>query len=412
MSNLGDDEKMERIEKSMAHLTNVKVERNVYNESIERSRTSFNNHPTKKLSNYEPCTFNGDTHISFDYAQQVHIPNLPDQPGPIYFLTPYKLGIFGIQNEAAHVQVNFVIPEAVQTGKGANTVISYVHYYLKNYNLGEKELFIHADNCVGQNKNNKVMAYLCWRVIVGLNQKIVISFLPVGHTKFSPDGGFGVIKSKFRRTEICTAQEFAQSIEDSTPITKLNKAVVVGSELGDVYIQSFDWNTKFSEWKTIPNLKKFHHFVFSSDKPGEVQCREFSGSNEITFTLLVDIEQTDNSEPAVLQPVGLNPDRQWYLFEKIRDLVPSRAQEVICPKPQCRRHTFAETRKEQSTSKRKKTEMSDSESEDVPIVLPLSKRKPQTCSFCGETGHINRVIRGQPACPKRKADPNASPTKL
>ena len=40
----------------------------------------------------------------------------------------------------------------------------------------------------GQNKNRYVyvMQYLAWRVMVGLNQKITLSFLIVGHTKFSP----------------------------------------------------------------------------------------------------------------------------------------------------------------------------------------------------------------------------------
>ena len=51
-------------------------------------------------------------HYSFDFAQQVHYPSNPLQPGPIYFLTPRKAAIFGVCCEAIPRQVNFVIDEA------------------------------------------------------------------------------------------------------------------------------------------------------------------------------------------------------------------------------------------------------------------------------------------------------------
>jgi hypothetical protein len=153
LSNLDDDAKIKRVQASMTHLQQVKVEREVYTEAIEHAPASLKIHPTKLLATYELCSFDGMTHISFDFAQQVHIPHFPHQPGPIFFLTPYKLGIFGINNEAARSQFNYIIPETVQTGKGANAVvISLVHHYLSNYSLDETDLYIHADNCVGQNK--------------------------------------------------------------------------------------------------------------------------------------------------------------------------------------------------------------------------------------------------------------------
>ena len=45
-------------------------------------------------------------------------------------------------------------------GKGADTVISLVHHYFENHNIGEKHLIIHADNCARQNKNNAMIKYL------------------------------------------------------------------------------------------------------------------------------------------------------------------------------------------------------------------------------------------------------------
>ena len=63
-------------------------------------------------------------YYSFDFAQQVHFPSNPMQPGPIYFKTPRKCGVFGVMTEALPQMVLFLMDEAVETGKDANTVIS------------------------------------------------------------------------------------------------------------------------------------------------------------------------------------------------------------------------------------------------------------------------------------------------
>ena len=42
-------------------------------------------------------------------------------------------------------------------GKGANTVISLLHHFFETHSLGEEHVHLHADNCVGQNKNNAVI---------------------------------------------------------------------------------------------------------------------------------------------------------------------------------------------------------------------------------------------------------------
>ena len=81
-------------------------------------------------------------------------PDDPLQPGPIYFLVQRRCGLFGVHAEGLSSQVNYLIDEATSTGKGANCVISYLHHCLTQFGLGEKEMHLHADNCVGQNKNS------------------------------------------------------------------------------------------------------------------------------------------------------------------------------------------------------------------------------------------------------------------
>ena len=116
--------------------------------------------------------FNVTVHYSFDYAQQVHIPSNPMQPGPIYFKTPRKCGIFGVMCEGLPRQVNFLI----SAGKGVNATISYAHYYFEHHGLGETDTQLNADNCSGQNKNNYFLWYFAWRTLMKLHHSITYSF--------------------------------------------------------------------------------------------------------------------------------------------------------------------------------------------------------------------------------------------
>ena len=183
----------------MEHLEIVQVERSWYRticKECEREiRAYFKDgndfSPPPLLSNTPANSRNIRAHYSFDYTQQVHYPSDPMQPGPIYFLTPRKCSIFGVTCEGIPRQINFLSDEAGDCGKGANTVVSQLHYYFEHYDQGEKEAFLHADNCTGHNKNNTMLQYLAWRVMTGQHTQITLSFLVPGHTKFAPDWCFG-----------------------------------------------------------------------------------------------------------------------------------------------------------------------------------------------------------------------------
>ena len=56
--------------------------------------------------------------------------------------------------------MNYLIDEAVDTGKRANNIISMIHHFLTTHNLGEANLHLHVDKCSGQNKNRYVMQYV------------------------------------------------------------------------------------------------------------------------------------------------------------------------------------------------------------------------------------------------------------
>jgi hypothetical protein len=105
-------------------------------------------------------------------------------------------------------------------------VISLLHHFFQHHGVGEKYMDAHCDNCSGQNKNKFVLWYYCWRVLCGLHDEITLNFLPVGHTKFSPDWCFGLLRQKFRREEVVTLDDLCHIVNTSTQrgIIDLKKA--------------------------------------------------------------------------------------------------------------------------------------------------------------------------------------------
>ena len=84
-------------------------------------------------------------HYSFDFAQQILVPNSSQHVRPLYFFfVPYKLALFGVTCEPLGKMVIYVIPESVLVGKGANMVISLLHHFLAKYSSGETHSLTHS----------------------------------------------------------------------------------------------------------------------------------------------------------------------------------------------------------------------------------------------------------------------------
>ena len=190
-----------------------------------------------------------------------------------------------------------------------------LHHFLETHNLGEAELHLHADNCSGQNKNRFVMQYLAWRVLVGLNDRITLSFLVVGHTKFSPDWCFGLFKQAYRRAKIGCLEDIVKVVESSAVV---NHAQLVGTQYGQVVVPTYDWahffDTPFKQ-TALKGIKAMHHLTFSRHEPGVVVVKDSVTSPERALNLLRD----NNWKPAaadlppIIPPLGLSLERRQYL---------------------------------------------------------------------------------------------------
>ena len=65
---------------------------------------------------------------------------------------------------------------------------SLLHHLLEQRAKKGSQVYLHANNCVGQNKNNVTIQYLAWRVLSGKHKSITLTFMLSGHTKFPQIG--------------------------------------------------------------------------------------------------------------------------------------------------------------------------------------------------------------------------------
>ena len=262
----------------------------------------------------------------------MHYPSNPLQPGPIYFLTPRKAAIFGVCCEAIPRQVNFVIDEASDTGKGTNTVVSMLDYFFSHYGLSESTASLHVDNCCGQNKNNTMVQYLMWRVLTGLHHSIGLHFFITGHTKFSPDACFGLIKRKFRRTDVSSLDDLALVVNESAVC---NLCQLVGTQDGTTIVPSRDWaGFLSSHFRRLDDIKQYHQFRFEQHHPGVVFLKKTATAEEETRSLLWGVWTPSPADrPPLKTPTGLSLERQKYLFTKIREYCREDSKDVVCPDP-------------------------------------------------------------------------------
>ena len=114
-ANCPEREKSNAVKSAEKHLLTVQLERSFYRTTCADCRRSVQDcfttddsfEPPPLSSRFPANSKDIQVHYSFDYAQQVHFPSDPLQPGPIYFLTPRKCAVFGVHCEAIPRQVNF-----------------------------------------------------------------------------------------------------------------------------------------------------------------------------------------------------------------------------------------------------------------------------------------------------------------
>ena len=317
---LSENEKRNIFAAGVAHIDAVKAEREYYNSQIGRAREEEN-----------------ASHISFDYAQQIHYPYDSEKVGSAFFKTARKCGIFGVCEESPEdVQVNYLIDEAEQVGKGANVVVSMIDHYLAEHWEPTPVLLFHADNCVGQNKNNTMIQYLMWHLLTSETEKIEISFMVSGHTKFAPDRHFGLIKKKYALAhKLDTMRDIQNLVIDSSPAGHNKEQAIRDPRTDTICVVWHDWSMFLKKsFKNIPYITKYHHFRMDKENPGFVRCLLTPNSEEDVFNIMKSKTVDSSAVPPVIHSEGLSLARQKYLHEQISGLCSGPlAASITCPKP-------------------------------------------------------------------------------
>ena len=157
-----------------------------------------------------------------------------------------------------------------------------------------------------------------------------------GHTKFSPDGFFGLIKLKMRKSEVQNLADLVQVIHNST-IGGYNKVQTM-YENGTQKVFFYKWSEFLNKsFNRIPQILRYHHFELSSEnfETVIVQTKITEEKVEITIKKKKNISSTNSSTfPTLLLPKGLSAERQWYLYEQIREHIsdPDKKDEY-CSRP-------------------------------------------------------------------------------
>ena len=104
-----------------------------------------------------------------------------------------------------------------------------------------------------------------------------------------------------------------------------------GTVIVPVYNCTDFFATRFTK---IPGIKILHHFRFDSSEPGVVYVMTQSDSIEVKKELLKNPWSPDASELlSTISPKGLSVDRQWYLYDSIREFCPAEDRDLTCPEP-------------------------------------------------------------------------------
>ena len=335
-----DKEKKQALihKEALNHLKLVKKERLFYRANAKVAHEYYqklkaNTHLTNPN---EPSSKNIMSHYSWDFAQQLHYPFEDQQVGPIFFKTPRKAQLFGICSEGVPCQHNYLIDEEHFLEKNANTVISLLDHFFTNYGLGEKWVHLTADNCVGQNKNNALLQYLMYRVLTELHEIIELSFLIVGHTKFSPDGYFGLIKRHYRRSQVYTYEQLSNMVVSSS--TNGHNLCIGSPKNTTTPIIYRDWTSWLSQYFIpLKGISNYHHFRIEKNNPLTLVIKEQKDSEEVKVDLerqKFPFKKTPKELPKRIFPAGLSLKRQWYLYDQIRCHIPDKNdKDQTSPRP-------------------------------------------------------------------------------
>ena len=236
------------------HLQDAEDSVQIYRDAKAQARLAWQRHKNRDDDDDDDDDDNDERlvygMVSFDASAQFNLPMVEEQTHNEFHAEKQGIDVrvLGINNQGAAEgghQHNYLFIEPLH--HDANGTISALHHYLSTTqkSLGNaKTLVVQCDSTTGSNKNQYMLAYLCWRVFNDFHDAIVWQFMTVGHTKFDVDRLFAVLRQHLGlRSSVFTPNEFAvacdEAGETSSGVVMDRNDMLDFSSLSKVYTREF-----------------------------------------------------------------------------------------------------------------------------------------------------------------------------
>ncbi|WAR17059.1 hypothetical protein MAR_031653 [Mya arenaria] len=171
-----------------------------------------------------------------------------------------------------------------------------------------------------QNKNRYLLAYFCWRTMIGLNDEIRYLMQVASHARCIIDAGFGRIKALYRRTDCETLSDFENVVASSSTT---NEAVLYKKPDGTSMFEWREWKTFLGEqFHALKGIRSYQHFRFTSESPGIIFLKKGEDNEETSYCVF----RGGN----VLRS-RLHRERQAYLATHVRKYLRAKNKDTTCP---------------------------------------------------------------------------------
>ena len=198
------------------------------------------------------CSTDFAVHLSFDYAQQVHLPSMA-------FVWRASPGRSTTSLMRATVAARVPMPSFPISTTALRTM-----------GLGRMRSTCTVITAVARTRTGMSWPTSCGEFSQDVTiESISLNFLITGHTKFAPDWCFGLLKQKFRKEPVSSLKEIEARVCCST-LQEVNIPQLTGDERGTVFVPMYDWQAFLS--KPVKGIKKYHHFSFSHQAQGVVMA--------------------------------------------------------------------------------------------------------------------------------------------
>jgi hypothetical protein len=113
-----------------------------------------------------------------------------------------------------------------------------------------------------------------------------------------------------------------------------NKAQLIRNATGESLVKFYNWSAFLLQFfSKVSAVTSYHVFRFDSSSPRTIFLRKSAKSPEEEVDILFH-PVPNEAFPDEIPPLGLQPQRQWYLYDNIQQFCSSNlAADITCPKP-------------------------------------------------------------------------------